>query len=376
MDLAPYRNLPTVSDFRACADLSNYRAVPADWWVLITDVRGSTKAIEAGRYREVNQVGAMGVAALKNAFGGLDFPFVFGGDGATFVLPPAKAAQALPILQGVKAIALSQFGMELRVGALPLSSINGAPPLLCARYEITSGLCTPLFAGGALAAAEAQIKGDAQFCHPAGDPARVDLQGFSCRWEPIPSGRGVTLSLLVQAEDAESYRKVIRLVETYCPLQESPAAPERMRFGAPSKNLRTDQRLVAYAPAPTRIRRYFDLALFTATLRWGLGGQALVAGIRLSNSTHSDHKKFDECLRMVVDCSPEARAAIEQGLDVMMAAGELSYGVQASTHALMTCLVDHLGQGGHVHFIDGGDGGYALAAKLLKARRKAPLPEG
>ena len=38
-----------------------------------------------------------------------------------------------------------------------------------------------------------------------------------------------------------------------------------------------------------------------------------------------------------------------------------------SKEALMTCLVfDRQNQ--HVHFIDGGDGGYALAAKELKKR--------
>jgi hypothetical protein len=35
----------------------------------------------------------------------------------------------------------------------------------------------------------------------------------------------------------------------------------------------------------------------------------------------------------------------------------------------MTCLV--FSRENHVHFIDGGDGGYALAAKELKSRIKA-----
>jgi Protein of unknown function (DUF3095) len=37
----------------------------------------------------------------------------------------------------------------------------------------------------------------------------------------------------------------------------------------------------------------------------------------------------------------------------------------------MTCLVFSLEQSRHVHFIDGADGGYALAALQLKAQLQA-----
>ena len=35
----------------------------------------------------------------------------------------------------------------------------------------------------------------------------------------------------------------------------------------------------------------------------------------------------------------------------------------------MTCFVDGLSDGKHIHFIDGGDGGYAMAAMKLKAQK-------
>ena len=36
----------------------------------------------------------------------------------------------------------------------------------------------------------------------------------------------------------------------------------------------------------------------------------------------------------------------------------------------MTCYVPSFSDGKHVHFIDGGDGGYAIAAKQLKQQMK------
>ena len=48
--------------------------------------------------------------------------------------------------------------------------------------------------------------------------------------------------------------------------------------------------------------------------------------------------------------------------------GELSYGVHLSDTALMTCLVESATEQKHVHFIDGGEGGYTQAAQELKRR--------
>ena len=41
-----------------------------------------------------------------------------------------------------------------------------------------------------------------------------------------------------------------------------------------------------------------------------------------------------------------------------------------SREALVTCIVFSY-NGSHVHFVDGSDGGYAMAARDLKARRKS-----
>ena len=79
--LAAYPSLDAAfADFRP-------QAAPADWVVYITDVVGSTAAIEAGRYKDVNTAGSLPTIALANLIGSMHFPFVFGGDGMTTVLP-------------------------------------------------------------------------------------------------------------------------------------------------------------------------------------------------------------------------------------------------------------------------------------------------
>jgi hypothetical protein len=46
------------------------------------------------------------------------------------------------------------------------------------------------------------------------------------------------------------------------------------------------------------------------------------------------------------------------------------FGVHAAEAALMTCIITDL-QANHVHFVDGANGGYALAAKQMKAQLRA-----
>ncbi|HEX5098789.1 MAG TPA: DUF3095 family protein, partial [Polyangiaceae bacterium] len=75
----------------------------------------------------------------------------------------------------------------------------------------------------------------------------------------------------------------------------------------------------------------------------------------------------DEALRMVLDLSDEQLAVIEAELERARAAGHLVYGIHRAPSALITCYLRSY-SGDHVHFVDGSDGGYALAARQLKAQ--------
>ena len=98
-ELAAFRaKLPLIEEFADVADASGYEPVPDNWLVGTSDVVNSTGAIASGRYKAVNMVGASVIAAVRNALDSVDIPFVFGGDGAAFVIPAsmqAKTAEAL-----------------------------------------------------------------------------------------------------------------------------------------------------------------------------------------------------------------------------------------------------------------------------------------
>jgi hypothetical protein len=84
---------------------------------------------------------------------------------------------------------------------------------------------------------------------------------------------------------------------------------------------------------------------------------------------NSDYQKFDGMLRMVLDLSDEQYAQLDTLLTGRQERGEVFYGLHCADSALMTCMVFSR-QDDHVHFIDGNDGGYAVAALQLKDQRK------
>ena len=82
--------------------------------------------------------------------------------------------------------------------------------------------------------------------------------------------------------------------------------------------------------------------------------------------TNTDFCKHDETVCLVIDCSPAAVEAIKSYLDQAAPARGIRYGIHVSQTALMTCLVLAPSDSLHVHFVDGGAGGYTSASRGLK----------
>src|SRR5437868_12828593 len=83
-----YGSIPVFRGFTSLMDPALYAPLPDDWSIGVADIVDSTKAIAAQRYKAVNMAGAAVIAAVTNALEGREFPFVFGGDGASFAVAP------------------------------------------------------------------------------------------------------------------------------------------------------------------------------------------------------------------------------------------------------------------------------------------------
>jgi hypothetical protein len=81
---------------------------------------------------------------------------------------------------------------------------------------------------------------------------------------------------------------------------------------------------------------------------------------------NTDFRKFDDCLRMTVDCSSELADVIDARLEEAQRRGACFFGTHRQLTAILTCFVPSPTQANHVHFVDGASGGYAFAAVNLK----------
>ena len=109
---------------RESFDSRYYRPAPDDWLLAVTDVESSTRAVEAGRYQLVNLAGAAGIAAVRNVCDGETIPFLFGGDGAVLLIPPAHAAAARAALAQTIAFVRQTYQLTLRAGAMQVGDIR------------------------------------------------------------------------------------------------------------------------------------------------------------------------------------------------------------------------------------------------------------
>src|SRR5579872_5764794 len=181
-----YGDIPVFRGFTRLMDPSLYSPLPDDWTIGVADIVESTRAIAAKRYKAVNMAGAAVIAALTNALEGREFPFVFGGDGASFAVAPGDVETARAALAATAAWAHSELGLTLRVALIPIAAIRAAGnDVRLARYAPSPNLSYAMFSGGGLAWADGAIKRGDFAVAPAPEGTWPDLNGLSCRFQEI-----------------------------------------------------------------------------------------------------------------------------------------------------------------------------------------------
>jgi hypothetical protein len=383
-----FADLPSLTDFEAVLDSRNYHPLPDDWVIYIADVCNSTGALRHGLYRAVNMVGAACIVAVLNRCPGLALPYVFGGDGATLASPASLAPAIRPALQGVAAMAAKQFDLELRIGQVSVCELRAAGfTVEAAKYRAAGLVELAMLAGTGLPEAERRIKFPGSACLiPADEHAPdADVSGLSCRWEPLHSTQGEILTVLVQSRlagaEADRYYQqfYFRLRELTGLTDEklNPVKVSALKTSWPPKSLRIESRV--HAGRGGWLARGWTTA---RTLAHSLGGAFVFkTGIpapwfnprryQKASVPRSDFRKFDALLRMVLDIPAGKIPVILEWLAAEHRRGAIFYGVHRSGSALMTCVVFSLQQESHVHFVDGNDGGYALAALQFKQQVKS-----
>jgi hypothetical protein len=372
-----YESLPVLRSFARLADASVYTPLPDDWVLGLSDIVRSTAAIEAGRYKTVNTAAAAVIAAVSNPLGEDDFPFAFGGDGASFALPQAQADLGRQALAAVAGWVRDELDLKMRAALVPIEAVREVGlDVRVARFAPSANVAYAMFAGGGLAWAEREMKAGFFALDPAPQGVRPDLAGLSCRFDEIKTLRGVILSLIVIPGPAGDTGRFEELVGAILRLAEGGA-----EVGRP---------VPEGGPAPRWPPAGFDLEArasalhrrFPRAARLWVGARTLAAhavfktGVRVGGFDparylrqlveNTDFRKFDDGLRMTLDCTPALAGRIEAVLAAAEEAGIARCGTHRQDAALMTCFVPSPTRSDHVHFVDGASGGYAAAAQAIK----------
>lgn len=377
-DHARIDEFPSFTDFGRVTDPALYAPVPDDWFLGLTDVVQSTRAITDGRYKAVNVAGSAAISAIMNRFATRHFPFAFGGDGCVFALPEADRAGASEALAETAAWVRDDLALDLRAATVPVSTLRAAgKDVRVALFRPSPHVAYAMFDGGGLALAEQRMKAGTDRIAAAPQGARPDLTGLSCRWQPIAPRHGAMVSVIVAEGRAggDAFRAAVSRIiaalgesERFQPVDSETLRPALLSRGLWLEALaRRQGRRVLGEAVRVALHNVLGWTLFRTGVKAGTFNPRTYRSITAANA---DYRKFGDALHLTIDCNSALEADLIGVLDDAEASGALIYGVHRQDAALMTCIVPSYDDDEHFHFVDGAGGGYAAAAAHL--RRKAP----
>jgi predicted nucleotidyltransferase len=365
-----YANVRGVDDFRAIGDDRYYQKVPSDWYVVATDIEESTKAINDGKYKDVNMVGALTIIAILNLKPSIDIPFVFGGDGAFLLIPPSMANISRQALLAVQKIAFEAYNLSLRISLIPIKDIyQQNKKIEIAKYIVSPHYSQAIIKGGGLEYCDMLLKSTAIYhiTDTLDSGYEVDLTGLECRWQSIKSPKEISASVLIKAKDDRYYTDILANLNNILgtKAQRHPITVENMRLALDNKNLNTEasiytQNIVLKQLLLIKIKAINIVGKILMSL-----GIDEWANYKSHIVSTTDTEKFDDMLRMVVSCDKEQIKQLKNYLQDEYLKHHLVYGLHESDSSLMTCLIFER-HGKHIHFVDANGGGYAMSAKMLK----------
>jgi hypothetical protein len=220
-----------------------------------------------------------------------------------------------------------------------------------------------MFAGGGLAWAERKLKQGGYTVPRAPMGVTADLTGLSCQFAPIRTKHGVILSLIVvPRDDPTSFAELIEELLRTLRLDDPGLHPLPAEGPLPAwtgdhlgRAIKTGSQKMPFAAWAAKCLRAILMRVGTL-LGFPIGGFH-EARFRRELVENTDFRKFNDGLRMTVDCSSELADIIDARLEEAQRRGACFLGTHRQLGANLTCFVPSPTQANHVHFVDGASGG-------------------
>lgn len=382
-----YANLPVIEDFFDASNQENFHPLPNDWYVAVTDIVNSTDAISNNRYKSVNILGASPIVGIMNVTDRDTIPFTFGGDGASFCLPPHLLNDTRRILGGSKTIGEREYDLDLRAAIIPISHIRTQGyDIRVARYRASEFYIQAIFSGGGLTFAEELLKksDSERFRVPTlEDPKTVDFSGLECRWQKVNQPKNEVITMMIKCNPSidqpqKIYEQVLQEMRSTFGFDHktNPINVPELTMTLSFSKLMDEARIRTFGQGWLKRIGYIlkvQLQTVIGKLLMTLNYETAATNWSLYKSDlalNSDHRKFDDMLRVVISGSKSQRQEFEAFLQKQFNDGKLAYGMHLADAAMITCMVFQYHRD-HIHFVDGSGGGYVSAAQQLKKQLKS-----
>jgi hypothetical protein len=348
-----------------------FEKVPNDWVVVVTDIKGSTRAFSKGKYEEVN------IAAASSVIIGInlakqyktEIPFIYGGDGATLLVPPEMKETLLEDLATLRHNTRKRFKLNLRVGSISVKEIHeNGYNLKIAKYAVTRNYQQAIFIDSGLYFAEKVIKDNFSYqTHKKGGKRPLNLSGLQCRWNVIrpPENKEEIFCLIVDVENKEKHQKIYaeilsKIDSIYGTFEKRhPVKKEDISHTLKIQDLHRES-LVKFG----RLKiEHIVKRLFEGTIERIFKNSKYHHLLALATDT----LKVDGTLKTIIAGNITQRKKLLEYLEAKESLGLFSFGYHSAPSTTMTCFVEPKTER-FVNFLDGTGGGYIQAAKMLKKK--------
>ncbi|WP_449399076.1 DUF3095 family protein [Chryseobacterium wanjuense] len=255
-----------------------------------------------------------------------------------------------------------------------------------AKYSTSTSFSVPVILGNGLSYAEKIIKsGDNEPHFDSGygenfstedlyrlNEYKPNMNGMVCRWDVIdpPKKYEEVVTLLVVAksisEQASVYRKILQQIDQIYGLPEirQPISIPKLKLNSTFKQLSAEIRVrLGTIKKLELLKTWIYTQYFRYYFTTKKGKMYLNSLVEMSDTLNIDGR-----INTIISGNSMQRLKLLHLLDEMELKGDIIYGLSVSNASVMSCYVRNL-EGGHIHFVDGSDGGYTKAALMLKSKQ-------
>ena len=317
-----YANLPVLNSFFEVSKAQNYHALPDDWYIGVTDIKDSTGAIQNNQYKRVNILGASPIIGIMNKTDRADLPYTFGGDGCAICFPKKYKQSIRQVFKSCQAIGESEYELHLRTAIIPVRKIKEEGHQIdVARFQVSPMYSQAVFTGGGINYAEDLLKeheNSPYHIKNEGDIPDIDYTGLECRWQEVhPPGKSV-ISILVQCNPAHSnpekvYDRVLKKMSSTFGFDDktNPILTSELGMHMSVPALWHETKFRTFGQGWLQRFKYVlkvELQTLLGKIFMKLGYQSSKTDwthYKSDLSLNSDHRKFDDMLRLVIQADQQ-----------------------------------------------------------------------